>query len=325
VAGVLLIFALAAIAAVIPALVDRWALQRGASPEALAALATVTLVGVATVPVTFTICTATLAAHDGGRDGLTLAAMAGLLLVAVAAGRAVARMVTARRRWSAIARIATAFELREESGGVKVLPVGELLAFTSGTDAFVSEGLIERLTPEQRRAVLAHEREHADRRHPRLSGAARALSHGAFGIAPARRAASALDRELDALADQAAVRRLGDASAVREALYAITAATSTNGAPNLDDATRARLDRLMGWKRPSHSGVDGAVRLVTLVLGAFVLAAICLSVHVPSAWLGIAACALLVVGFFSFTRPTLKPTSSSWRSREVPDARSVLE
>lgn len=313
--GIPVIFVLAGALALVPPLIDRWALRRGASAEALAALAAMTLLGVAAVPFTFALCTGFLATEGHGRDGLSFAAVSGLLLVAAAAGRTVARMFRIRRRWRALSRVAAAMSLREEPGGVRVLPVGDLLAFVTGTDAFISQGLMDRLTPAQRRAVVEHEREHAQRGHARLLGAARAVTHGAFGLHPARHATGVLDRELDVLADQAAAWRLGDPRAVHEALLAVGTATSDDG--RIDSATRARIERLAPGESRRRPLIDAAVRLVTLTLGALLLATICLSVHAGSAWLGITACLLFVAGFVSLTRPALRSTKSIPKPEEI--------
>jgi Zn-dependent protease with chaperone function len=302
--GELLIFALAVVLAIVPMLVDRWAARRGASPEALIALATATLAGIAALPVAFAICTGGLAAQDGGHRAPTVAAIVGLLLVAIASGRTLARMIAIRRRWRALSRVAEALGLPAEPGGVRVLPIGELLAFASGTEAFVSQGLIDRLTPAQRRAVIEHEREHAQRGHVRLLAGARALAHGSFEIAPARRASEVLDRELDVLADQGAVQRLGDPAAVQSALRALADQTADDvTAP--DHATRRRLERLTTSARRDRRLVDGVVRLVALGITSALLTAICLSVHTSTVWLGVAACALLLATLIAYTRPVL--------------------
>jgi Zn-dependent protease with chaperone function len=299
--GELLIFALAVVLAFVPALVDRWAVRRGASPEALIALATVTLAGIAALPVAFVICTGGLAAHDAP----SVAGIIGLLLVAIAAGRTLARMIAIRRRWCALSSVVAALQLPAEPGGASVLPLGELLAFASGTEAFVSQGLIDRLSPTERRAVIEHEREHVLRGHTRLLAAARALTHGSFDLAPARRASQALDRELDVLADRGAAQRLGDPTAVQSALRTAVAQTA-EGATTCDDATtERRLELLATSVTPRRGLVNGTVRLVTLGVGAAVLTAICLSMHTSTVWLGVAACALLIASLVAFTKPVL--------------------
>lgn len=314
-AGLVAIFVLAAALATVPALIDRWALRNGASPHTLAVLAIVTIVGIAAVPVTFVICTGTLAPHSPDRDALSVASLGGLLLVALAAGRTLARMVCTRRRWRELSRLAAALQLAVQPGGIKVLPVGELLAFVSGTDAFISQGLIDRLTPAQRRAVIEHEREHAQGRHARLVDAARALAHGSFDLQAARRAAGALDRELDALADQAAAQRIEDPLTVQDTLRAVASATTNEG--DIDPATIARIQRLSLTSKP-RPRVDAVVRLVTLALATLLLASICLSIHTSQAWLGALACLMLVAGFLSFTRPALKPNNPPTSAQETP-------
>jgi Zn-dependent protease with chaperone function len=306
------ILALTGALAVLPTLVDRWALRHGASPEALIALATVTLTGIAAVPVAFVICISGQAMHETTASASGLAAVAGLLLVAIAAGRTLARVITVRRRWKALSRIAETLPPPVESGGVRILPVGELLAFASGTDAFVSQGLLERLTPTERLAVIEHEREHAQRGHGRLLAAARALTHGSFDLPPVRRASATIARELDALADRAAAQRVGDPRAIQTALQTI--ATQTPPTTTGHDAARLRqrLQRLDAPTAPQSRIVDDAVRLVTLAIGASVLAAICLSIHTGTIWLGAAACTLLVASLYTFTRPTLSRLQSPY-------------
>jgi hypothetical protein len=315
-AGVLAIFVLAGVLATVPARIDRWALRNGAAPETLAVLAIVTIVGIAVVPVTFVICTGTLAPHSPDGGALSVLSVGGLLLVALAAGRTIARMAGIRRRWSELSNLAAALPWREEPGGVKVLPVADPLAFVSGTDAFISQGLIDRLTPAQRQAVIEHEREHVQGRHARLLAVARALTHGAFGLHPARQAAGILDRELDVLADQAAARRLGDSSALHQALSAL--ARETPGGARIDPETQARIQRLSIGQSRRRPLVDTAVRLVTIALGALLLASICLSIHVGSAWLGVTACVFFIAGFVTLTNPAIKHKKSSAPPREIP-------
>ena len=54
-AGAIAILALAGVLLLLPAPVDRWALRHGASPETLIALATITLTGIAAIPMAFLI------------------------------------------------------------------------------------------------------------------------------------------------------------------------------------------------------------------------------------------------------------------------------
>lgn len=308
--GVAIILTLAAALALIPARVDCWALARGASPQTLAVLAAVTLAGVATVPITLAVCTGFLAAAGHSPYGIDLLALAGSLLTAVAAGRVVARMLAIRRHWTHLARVTAATALPEQGGGVKVLPSGKLLAFVAGTDAFISQGLIDRLTPQQRRAVIEHEREHAQQRHGRLIAAAQAIAHGSFQLHPARHAAAVLDRELDTLADRAAARRLGDPMSVQHTLHILATAASADG--EFDASTRARIRRVSP-DRPCRPLIDAIVRLVTLALGTLLLASICLAIHAGTAWIGVLACAVLTTSFVHFTKPLTKTCRTARR------------
>lgn len=293
--GLAIIFATALVLAVAPPVVDRWAAQRGVSPASLGVLALVTLAGLAAVGLAFAICTATLARHAEGAFGIRLAAVAGLLLVAVAAGRAIAQVIRTRRLSAELSRRLAALGPDRRADGVNVLPVGDVLAFVAGTDAFVSRGLLDRLSPAQQRAVIEHEREHASARHGRLAAAARVLSHGLFQLPLARRAEATLERELDVLADRAAARGLGNPEPVREALVAL--------AEDADDEPLERIVRLEDGGRQGSGAVEAAVRGLALALALAIFASICASLHVGAIWLGLMACAAALAGFLSLARP----------------------
>jgi len=305
---VAVLFGIAAVLAVVPALVDRWGLRRGVSPPTLAALALVTLFGLAALPVAFALCTSTLAAHDHGDAELRLTALAGLAFVAIATGRALARVVRVLRAWSALARSATALAAPPGADGARILPVAEPLAFVARSEAFVSSGLLERLSPAQRRAVIEHEREHVTARHGRMLVAARALRHALFDLPPARHAEHALHRELDALADRAAARRVGDPATVRSALLDL-------GAADDSEAVGMRIARLDAATSAARSYPDRLVGAITLLLAGLIFAAICASIHTREIWLGISACGLALLGFVSFTSPL---RSSAARTKTPP-------
>lgn len=308
-----LIFATALALVLVAPAVDGWAARRGASPAALATLALVTLAGFAAVGLAFAVCTATLARHEGGAFGLRLAAVAGLLAVAVAAGRAVAKLVRIRRHWSALSRIARALEPHPRPDGVRVLPVPDVLAFVAGTDAFVSRGLVARLPPAQQRAVIEHEREHARGGHGRLMAAARALSHALFSLPPARRAEATLERELDVLADRAAARRLADPEPVRKALLALASRDEAGDGESEGPLDRriARLDAVEG--AADSRRVGASVHTLTIVLAIAVVASVCVSLHARGVWLGLMTCAAALAGFLSLARPLLARTGGAER------------
>ena len=327
-AGAIAILALAGVLVLLPAPLDRWALRRGASPETLIALATITLTGIAAVPVAFLICTSHPAGGHASSPADSVIAVTGVLLVANAAGRALGRAFAIRRRWRALASIAAALEPTDERADVKLLPVNAPLAFASGTQAFVSQGLVDRLGPAERLAVIEHERQHAQHHHGRLLAAARALTYATFNLAPARRASQVIDRELDVLADQAAAQRLHNPGAVQNALLAIT--TDATIQLSRDQHTlQRRLGRLDPSRRSQSAIADHAVGLATLAIGTGILLAICLSIHSTSIWLGIAACTLLIAGIYTFTRPVLitaratspaMPTGTACRQPAAPQA-----
>lgn len=296
--------ALAAALLLLPGPVDRWAMARGARPRTLAALAAVTLAGLTALPIAFAVCASSSEA-DGDHPLARLTAVAGLLLVAVAAGRAVAHTVAVRRRWLRLRAIAHALDLPATEHGVKILPVPELLAFAAGTDAFVSEGLLSRLPAAERSAVLAHEHEHSAARHGRLLTAAGAIRHAWFGAHAARAAETALHRELDVLADDAAARGPGDSHAVREALLRLSVDTEDD-----DAVLRERLARL-GARVGQATFVDRVVQATTVVLALLVLAGICVGLHIEDHFVGLIGCGL-ALGVFAYL--TARPLAG--RSRD---------
>jgi hypothetical protein len=204
-----------------------------------------------------------------------------------------------------------------------VLPVGELLAFAAGSEAFVSRGMIERLHPVERSAVIEHEREHARRRHGRLVAVARALAYGFFGLPPAARASRVLQRELDVLADRAAATRLEDPATVTSALRRVAGQTAAT--PLEDAAMRRRLEQLAAPAQPHSGRAEHTVRLVALGVGVGVVVAVCLSIHTSTPWLGVAACALLIASVIVFTAPVLAPDARPrQRASATPPARERI-
>jgi Zn-dependent protease with chaperone function len=309
-AATVTILALAAVLALLPAAVDRWASPRGASPQALIALAAITLAGITALPVALTLC---LSAHGLARRGwlpVPLMMALGLLLLAGAAGRAIAQTVLVRRRWRALAEIARSLNPADAAGDVTVIPVSDPLAFAAGSQTFVSRGLLQRLSPSETRAVIEHEREHAHRHHGRMLMAATALTHASFNLGPARRATRVISRELDVLADRAAAERLGDASAVQSALETVSRGDGLTD--RLDpDALARRLDRLGPSPGPPSLLAEKGVRLTTLAVSTGILLTICLAVHAASLWLGVATCTLLVISLWAFIAPVIAPRAAS--------------
>jgi general stress protein CsbA len=120
------------------------------------------------------------------------------------------------------------------------------------------------------------------------------------------------------LADQAAARQLGDPNVLHQALR--TLAADSPGQGGIDAETRARIARSSVGQSRRRPLVDATVRLMTLALGALLLASICLSIHASSAWLGVIACLFFVAGFVTLTRPALKRKKSLGKPHEIPHA-----
>jgi Zn-dependent protease with chaperone function len=104
---------------------------------------------------------------------------------------------------------------------VRLLPFDGPVAFTTGLVrpvTVVSEGLMRALQPEERSAVLAHERAHASRRHTAALFAGRVIAR-AFGFVPGVRVSvQLLVTALEAQADDDAAAAVGDPLVVVRAL-----------------------------------------------------------------------------------------------------------
>jgi len=106
---------------------------------------------------------------------------------------------------------------------VRLLSHDGPVAFTTGLVrpvTVVSEGLMRALDPDERSAVLAHERAHASRRHMAVLSAARVIAR-AFGIVPGVRVSTEfVVTALEVRADEDAARAVGDPLVVARALAA---------------------------------------------------------------------------------------------------------
>jgi Zn-dependent protease with chaperone function len=139
---------------------------------------------------------------------------------------------------------------------VRVVASERPAAFTLGGRSggvVVSRGLLALLDDEERAAMLAHELAHLRLRHHRLLRFAEVVSASLGPAVPAARdAAASLARELEVIADHAAVCELGDRQVVARALA--RAALATTGVPSAPSPAMAfggerdlvyRLDRLL--------------------------------------------------------------------------------
>lgn len=301
--------ALTAVAVVaIPRAVSPWH-GRAASPRLLAATHLVSLAGLALLPAAVAVCAGLgLISAVGRAHGLTSGCgtaaggwallPAGLALLTLGPlGWHTVRVLQAARgtELNGVALL-VARPRRSPSGDlIWVLPSAEPAAHAGGLRrprAVITSGLLDLLEPAEQQAVCEHEAAHVRLGHPRilLAGAAVARAYGF--LPPVRDAWSGLRRELEAAADDEAVKAVGDApviSALAKAALARSAlpeAAAGFGDPGM---LRYRLARLQDPHRPSH-GLNSLVTVAGLALAAtFAWSACVVATGEPGA-AGVAVC-----------------------------------
>lgn len=303
-----LALAVAAVA-VVPRIVCRG--RAGAvSPRLLAALHMVSLAGLALLPAGEVVCaglglarpaagTVGLAAHCGPGAGAGLWLPVGLSLAALAplAWQAARVLPAARRTELDGIALAAAHPRRLHGGGVVwVLPSAEPAAYACGLRrprAVVTSGLLALLGPAEQQAVCEHENAHVRLGHPRLLLAGAVVARAYGFLPPVRHAWSGLRRELEAAADDEAVRAVGTGpvlSALARAALARSAAPGAAAAFGDPQHLRYRIARL----QEPHPASRGASALVTAgglaLITAFTWSACGLATGTATA-AGIAACA----------------------------------
>lgn len=127
----------------------------------------------------------------------------------------------------------------------------------------VSSGLMNALTPLERRAVLAHERTHLECRHDRYLMVADLAATAMPLVSPLNRL---MRRSLERWADESAASEVGDRTAVARAIE--IAARSTVGLPAMGSALGksdvvARLDALDA-EAPEHQATFAAMTLMSV-------------------------------------------------------------
>jgi Zn-dependent protease with chaperone function len=273
-----LALSVAAVAVAAAAMIPRLPCCRRAGavpPRLLAALHMVSLAGLPLLPAAGAVCAglglalpspraAAAAAHCGSGPGAGLWLPAGLSLAALAplAWQAARVLPAARRAELAGMALAAARPRRLPGGGlVWVLPSPDPAAYACGLRrprAVVTTGLLDLLDPAEQRAACEHEYAHVRLGHPRLLllGAVVARAYGF--LPPVRHAWSGLRRELEAAADDEAVRAVGAGpvlSALARAALARSAAPGMAAAFGDPQHLRYRIARLRE-PRPASRGAS---------------------------------------------------------------------
>lgn len=174
-----------------------------------------------------------------------LLAGVGLLLLLLAALAWEARKAQ-RLRIRHREMLALVSQSRGGSPETRIIDTDHAVAYSvaggSGTTV-ISTGLLELLESEERKAVLAHEREHLRLRHNLLT-LPFASWHRTLPFLPATgRALDSVSAAIEVMADDAA-RRTVSATAFARALEKVSADESGTGGDHDAHLTRARIDRL---------------------------------------------------------------------------------
>lgn len=145
----------------------------------------------------------------------------------------------------------------------------------------VSSALVATLTPEELRAVLAHERAHAVAKDPLRLAITRALGAGASAFPVLRAVAQRAELETELRADDAAIRHFGPQPLASALLKILRGARRTPaGAISRIDGLEARVHRLVGAPlqtvRPSSASVmvTAASTVGVLAAGALLMSAV---------------------------------------------------
>jgi Zn-dependent protease with chaperone function len=176
-------------------------------------------------------------------------------------------------------------------------PVAYALGGRTGR-VVVSQGLLALLDDRERDAVIAHELAHVRLRHHRLLLFARVVRAALGKTAPAaRRADASLARELEAIADEAAARAVGDRQVVARALAKTALAAPAHGpatAFNREQDLAYRIQRLTADQPSQDRGAVASIGVGLLAVSLVVT----LGIPLPSPGLAVTAIpyALSLVG-----------------------------
>lgn len=295
------VLAAGAVLVILPSVLDRWAVGR-ASPTTLVTLGMVSLTGLLLLPLAVAGCLAQSWAqhrHGGPVWPLPVAVSVAVMMI----GRTAWAAHSVRRTTRHLGCLAEAAATGRVEHDALVVPISAPPAFVTGHRVVVSSRLVDELPPEQLAAVLAHETAHLDGRHARLALWAHAIRRGLLNVPPARRAERRVRRELEALADRAAARRIGDPAPVVAALNGLRGRPSHVAAMLFSaDDVDYRIGRLQRGERCS-AGRDRAVLAGAAVAAAAAMWATCNALHEQWLGVGVAACTVTAAAVWGLLRP----------------------
>lgn len=289
---------------------------RSASPRLRAVTYLVGMVGLVLLPLAGLACSGVALGHflagtaaaavDCGPPA-ALGPMVGGLAVALLAalvGHA-ARVVAAASR-TELHSVAMAQATRHGvhgGGSVWVVPADSVAAHTCGLRhprAVVTTGLLALLDRSEQQAVCEHEAAHIRLGHPRLLLVGATIARAYRFLPPVRRAWSGLRRELEAAADDEAVRQVGT-TPMLSALARIGLARASSAAGGAaagfadGDHLRYRIARLQQPQPPGRrAGAAVAAGALALAAG-FTWLACALAAGMP-ALVGLVVCLTALVG-----------------------------
>ena len=297
---------------VLPVLVGE---RTGVSPRVTATAHLVGLVGWGLLPAVWLACLgssigASLAGIQVAGGGCLFGLregqwqLAGYLPAAIAMGLLVwhaGRLVLAARR-AELRGVAMAGSVRREvSGGadVWVVPSTQPAAYAGGllrARAVVTTGLLAPLDEAERRAVCEHEGAHVRLGHPRVLvlGGAVAAAYGR--LPPVRRAWDGLRRDLEAAADDEAVRAVGRAPVISALLRVALLGASAGGSAAFGGGEHlryriARLEEAQAVRAAPTALVGSSAAVVASVMAW----SACVLGGVQPSSLGVAVCGGVIV------------------------------
>ncbi|MGL3804909.1 M56 family metallopeptidase [Paeniglutamicibacter sp. R2-26] len=159
-------------------------------------------------------------------------------------------------------------------------PVAYCLPSFSGSVTVLSRGLVQKLSPDELRAVMAHERAHLDQRHDLLLLAFTSWNDALPWLPTSRLSLAAVHELVEMLADDAALREVESPTLLRALLTVATGAlvdhggkhsaipsAGTPGGPTEELSSR-RLRRLLTPEPP----LSGALRNLIIATAIFLFA-----------------------------------------------------